>query len=60
MALAEESLAAIPLMKEEFIEKVNTYLLKDMTLTETIALGCQQMARSVCFVHYWAFNALWV
>ena len=60
MALAEESLAAIPLMKEEFIEKVNTYLLKDMTLTEKIALGCQQMARSVCFVHYWAFNALWV
>jgi len=29
-------------------------------LAEKIALGCQQVARSVCFVHYWAFNSLWV
>lgn len=58
--LAEQSISAIPLMKEEFTHKVNREILKDQLMAEKIALGCQQVARSVCFVHFWAFNALWV
>ena len=53
-------MSAIPLIKEEFIHKIDQQILKDRDLAETIALGCQQVARSVCFVHYWAFNALWI
>ena len=49
----------MPLMKEEFVEKVNK-VLNDMQLSERIALGCQQAGRSINFIHYWAFNALWL
>ena len=38
--LASISLSAIPLMKEEFIHKVHTYL-NDAVLAEKIAVGCQ-------------------
>ena len=51
---------AIPLMREEFIERITTELLEDRELAEKIAIGCQQVARSVCFIHFWAFNALWI
>ena len=60
LSLSQEAMLAIPLMREEFIERVNTGLLDDFELAEKIAIGCQQVARSVCFVHYWAFNALWI
>ena len=39
LALTSETLSAMPLMKEEFIEKVNR-VLNDMQLSERIALGC--------------------
>ena len=59
LALSSETLSAMPLMKEEFIEKVNK-VLNDLQLSERIALGCQQAGRSINFIHYWAFNALWL
>ena len=34
--------------------------MRDRELAEKIAVGCQQAARSICFVHYWSFNALWL
>ena len=40
LALTTETLSAMPLMKEEFVEKVNK-VLNDMQLSERIALGCQ-------------------
>ena len=58
--MSEENINAIPLMKEEFVEKINDSILNDLDLSEKIALGCQQIARSICFVHYWAFNSLWI
>jgi hypothetical protein len=39
--MADESLKAIPLMKEEFIYKVSSLVIKDQLLAEKIALGCQ-------------------
>ena len=39
--MADEALKAIPLMKEEFIYKVSSLVLKDQLLAEKIALGCQ-------------------
>lgn len=63
-------LKAIPLMKEEFVEKLVCQVFDEIKTKENeakieklaslIALGCQQVARSVCFVHYWAFNSLWL
>ena len=50
------------MMKEEFIDKLVTCVFDDQEheLANKIALGCQQVARSVCFVHFWAFNSLWL
>ena len=60
LALSQESMTAIPLMREEFITRVDQNYLNDRALAEKIAIGCQQVAKSVCFVHYWAFHALWL
>ena len=60
MAISEESVFAIPIMRDEFVERVNDRFLHDKVLSEKIAIGCQQVARSVCFIHYWAFTALWI
>ena len=59
---SEETLRAIPMMKEEFIDKLVSSVFDDQEheLANKIALGCQQVARSVCFVHFWAFNSLWL
>ena len=59
MGLSAESLAAKPLLKADFIERLNS-ILNDRGMSEKIALGCQQAASSACFVHFWAFNALWI
>ena len=47
-------------MREEFISKINDRMLNDRALATKIAIGCQQVAKSVCFIHYWSFNALWL
>ena len=60
LACSKETLDAIPLMKEEFMDKIFDSVIADRDFAEKLALGCQQIARSVCFVHYWAFNALWL
>ena len=60
LSASEEAMFAIPLMREEFMQRINEGYLDDIELAEKIAIGCQQVARSVCFVHYWAFNALWL
>lgn len=59
---SEETLRAIPMMKEEFIDKLVSSVFDEQEhdLANKIALGCQQVARSVCFVHFWAFNSLWL
>ena len=59
LGLSAESLAAKPLLKADFIERLNS-ILNDRGMSEKIALGCQQAASSACFVHFWAFNALWI
>ena len=60
LSVSKETLEAIPLMKEEFIDKIFDSVIPDRDFAERLALGCQQIARSVCFVHYWAFNSLWL
>ena len=40
LSLSQEAMLAIPLMREEFIERVNTGLLDDFELAEKIAIGC--------------------
>ena len=39
--MSEEQLTAIPLMREEFITKINDNLLNDRELSGKIAIGCQ-------------------
>ena len=38
--MSEENLRTIPLMKEEFVEKVNESVLNDLEMAERIAIGC--------------------
>ena len=61
-AMSIENLEAIPMMRDEFIETLVKDVFDDQEheLALKIALGCQQVARSVCFVHFWAFNSLWL
>lgn len=54
-----ESLSAKPLRKLEFIRRVKN-ILNDQSMAEKVALGCQEAAHSPGFVHFWAFNALWI
>ena len=58
--MSEESLAAQPQLKQDFIERLASILNNDRNLAEKIAIGCQQAAKSASFVHFWAFNALWI
>lgn len=62
LAMSRENLQAIPMMRDEFIETLVRDVFDDQEqeLALKIALGCQQVARSVCFVHFWAFNSLWL
>ena len=57
--MAADALDAKPVAKADFIREVKRYL-KDEELSEQIALGCQQAAKSPYFIHYWAFHSLFL
>ena len=38
--IAKETIDAIPLMREEFVERINDNILEDLDLSERIAQGC--------------------
>ena len=60
LEIFNETRQAIPLMREEFIQRIDEELLENRELAEKIAVGCQQVGRSPCFIHFWAFHALWL